>query len=51
MPHMGSDLQVRPDHQQSASEIDEIAFRRSEYLERHGGQSACPDRARQTEPI
>ena len=31
MPHMGSDLQVDPTIN-TASEIDEIVFRRSEYL-------------------
>lgn len=36
MPHMGSDLQVDPTIN-TASEIDEIVFRRSEYL---GGMAA-----------
>jgi len=36
MPHMGSDLQVDPSIN-TASEIDEIVFRRSEYL---GGMAA-----------
>ena len=36
MPHMGSDLQVDPNIN-TASEIDEIVFRRSEYL---GGMAA-----------
>lgn len=31
MPHLGSDLQVDPSIN-TASEIDEIVFRRSEYL-------------------
>ncbi|WP_424973489.1 hypothetical protein [Dinoroseobacter sp. S124A] len=36
MPHMGSDLQVEPAIN-TACEIDEIVFRRSEYL---GGMAA-----------
>lgn len=36
MPHMGSDLQVDPSIN-TASEIDEIVFRRGEYL---GGLAA-----------
>ncbi|KGB82167.1 hypothetical protein JT55_09160 [Rhodovulum sp. NI22] len=36
MPHMGNDLQVDPTIN-TASEIDEIVFRRSEYL---GGMAA-----------
>lgn len=36
MPHIGSDLQVDPTIN-TASEIDEIVFRRSEYL---GGMAA-----------